>query len=58
MENDQIILNTESTLCVLFVICFYAPLYYLLRACMFLSYIGLKFLTFIIFLICNYFKST
>ncbi len=33
-ENVQIILNTESTLCLLFV-CFYAPLYYLLLACMF-----------------------
>ncbi len=45
MENVQIILNTESTLCLLFV-CFYAPLYYLLLACMFLSYISLKFLTY------------
>ncbi len=45
MENIQIILNTESTLCLLFV-CFYAPLYYLLLACMFLSYISLKFLTY------------
>ncbi len=43
MENIKIILNTESTL---FVICFYAPLYYLLLACMFLSYIRLKFLTY------------
>ncbi len=34
MENIQIILNTESTLCLLFV-CFYVPLYYLLLACMF-----------------------
>ncbi len=45
MENVQIILNTESTLCLLFV-CFYAPLYYLLLACMFWSYISLKFLTY------------
>ncbi len=45
MENVQIILNTESTLCLLF-ICFYAPPYYLLLACMFLSYISLKFLTY------------
>ncbi len=45
MENVQIILNTESTLCLLFV-CFYAPLYYLLIACMFWSYISLKFLTY------------
>ncbi len=45
MENIQIVLNTESTLCLLFV-CFYAPLYYLLLACMFWSYIRLKFLTY------------
>ncbi len=57
MENVQIILNTESTLCLL---CFYAPLYYLLIACMFWSYISLKFLTYNCFnylFICNYFKK-
>ncbi len=45
MENVQIILNTQSTLCLLF-ICFYAPLYYLLLACMFWTYTSLKFLTY------------
>ncbi len=38
--------NTESTLWLLFVISFYAPLYYLLLVCMFQSYISLKFLTY------------
>ncbi len=58
-KTFQIILNTESTLCLLFV-CFYAPLYYLLLACMFWSYISLKFLTYNCFKknsICNYFKK-
>ncbi len=36
-ENVQIILNTESTL---YLLCFYAPLYYLQLACMCLSYIS------------------
>ncbi len=47
MEIVQIILNTESTLCLLFVICFYAPFFATcLYVFMFWSYISLKFLTY------------
>ncbi len=56
METVQIILNTERTLCLL---CFYAPLYYLLLACKFWSYISLTFLKYKrinIFFICNFKK--
>ncbi len=58
MENVRIILNTESTLCLLFVICVYAPLYYLLLACLFWRYISLQILTYNCLIVNFFHKST